>query len=153
MIFLGLLIFSISLPLIFRMVPMNPVYGIRIRASFESDKRWYDINAYGGRQLAMWSWLPVVAGVAGLFVSPEHVPIYALACVPAMLVAVLIPAIQILLWSRHGASTQAASPEEGDGHRARSVAGRLRELEQLHAERLVSESEYEAKRQKILREV
>jgi hypothetical protein len=97
----------------------------------------------------MWSWLPVVAGVAGLFVSPEYVPIYAWVCVPVLLAAVLIPAIQILVWSRHGASAQS-----GEGaHHSRSIADRLRQLEQLHAHRLVSESEYEAKRQAILRGV
>lgn len=44
--------FLLSLPLIFRKVPMNHFNGIRLRASFESEERWYDINAYGGRQLA-----------------------------------------------------------------------------------------------------
>jgi hypothetical protein len=36
---------------------MNGAYGIRIPAAFESEQRWYDINAYGGRKLAGWSWL------------------------------------------------------------------------------------------------
>ena len=49
----GILIFILSLPLISRKIPMNGGYGIRIPAAFESEQRWYDINAYGGRQLAI----------------------------------------------------------------------------------------------------
>jgi hypothetical protein len=61
----GVLIFILCLPLICRKIPMNSVYGIRIPAAFESEQRWYDINAYGGRRLAAWSWLVMVAGIAG----------------------------------------------------------------------------------------
>src|SRR5215471_8716097 len=96
----GILIFLLSLPLISRKIPMNRAYGIRIPAAFESEQRWYDINAYGGRQLAAWSWLIVAAGVVGFFISPEHRDAYALACGAVTLVAVMIPAIQIYRWSR-----------------------------------------------------
>jgi hypothetical protein len=71
--FSGILIFVLSLPLISRKIPMNGGYGIRIPAAFESEQRWYDINAYGGRQLAAWSWLITVAGTVGFFVSPSSV--------------------------------------------------------------------------------
>jgi hypothetical protein len=96
----GLLIFLISLPLIYRRIPRNGVYGIRIPAAFESDQRWYDINAYGGRLLARWSWVIVAAGVCGFFVPQTDSPVYPLACVAVMLLAVFIPIIQILRWSR-----------------------------------------------------
>jgi hypothetical protein len=46
------LLFGLSLPLVLRKAPMNEFYGIRIPAAFESKQRWYDINAYGGRQFA-----------------------------------------------------------------------------------------------------
>ncbi|MEN6319819.1 MAG: SdpI family protein [Syntrophaceae bacterium] len=39
----------ISLPLIFRKVPRNPVYGYRTRATLQNDALWYDANAYFGR--------------------------------------------------------------------------------------------------------
>jgi hypothetical protein len=96
----GLLIFLICLPLIYRKVPMNSTYGIRIAAAFESEQRWYDINAFGGRCLAAWSWLIIAAGVAGFFVSPEHKEIYALGSVVVALLSVGIPVIQIVRWSR-----------------------------------------------------
>lgn len=47
-------IFSLlSLPLIFRRVPRNPVYGYRTRATLSDDTLWYEANAYfGSRFLA-----------------------------------------------------------------------------------------------------
>jgi hypothetical protein len=96
----GLVMLLISLPLIYRKIPMNHFYGIRIRASFESDQRWYDINAYGGRQMAAWSWLIIATGLLGFFVPREHFLTYAWASIPVTLAAVLIPTIQIFRWSR-----------------------------------------------------
>ena len=96
----GILIFVVSLPLISRKVPMNGVYGIRIPAAFESDQRWYDINAYGGRQFAAWSWLITAAGVAGFFIPPEHRDVYVLATVAVTLLAIMVPVFQIFRWSR-----------------------------------------------------
>ena len=155
MLLLGLVIFAASLPLIYRKVPMNPFYGIRLPTSFESDERWHDINAYGGRQLAAWSWLPVVTGLVGLFLSPANYPAYAWCSVPPALLAVFIPVIRILIWSRRNPPRKASPIEavkrEAGGSSTRSVAERLRELEGLRAQRLVSEAEYEAKRQEILK--
>ena len=96
----GILIFVISLPLAFRKVPMNAWYGVRIRAAFESDQRWYEINAYGGRQLAIWSWLLIVFGVTGFFISSAHFNAYAYGSLAAAIVAIAIPLILILRWSR-----------------------------------------------------
>ena len=38
----------ISIPLIWRMVPRNPVYGFRTRATLNDDALWYKANAYFG---------------------------------------------------------------------------------------------------------
>ncbi|MBL9189051.1 MAG: SdpI family protein [Opitutaceae bacterium] len=96
----GLAMLLVSLPLVYRKIPMNHFYGIRIRASFESDQRWYDINAYGGRQMAAWSCLIIATGLVGFFVPREHFLTYAWASVPISLAAVFIPTIQIFRWSR-----------------------------------------------------
>src|SRR3954452_8430049 len=94
--FSGIIIFLLCLPLIRRQVPMNGVYGVRIRAAFESEQRWYDINAYGGRLLARWSWVLVVTGVGGFFVPQKYESIYPLVSVAVSLLAILIPLTQIL---------------------------------------------------------
>jgi uncharacterized membrane protein len=38
----------VSIPLIFRRVPRNPVYGYRTRATLRNDRVWYEANAYFG---------------------------------------------------------------------------------------------------------
>ena len=96
----GLVMFLICLPLIYRKIPMNHIYGIRIAAAFESEQRWYEINAYGGRRMAAWSWVIIATGTLGFFVPREHFLIYAWASVAVSLGAVLIPTVQIIRWSR-----------------------------------------------------
>ena len=97
---LGVIIFVMSLPLILRKVPMNQVFGIRIRAAFESEQRWYDINAYGGRQLATWSLLLIAAGVTGFFISPAHFDLFAYGSLVVAILAITMPLLMILRWSR-----------------------------------------------------
>ncbi len=52
---LATLFLVISIPLVKGKIPMNRVYVFRIAKAFESDEKWYKINAYGGRQLMLWS--------------------------------------------------------------------------------------------------
>jgi SdpI/YfhL protein family len=96
----GAILFGLSLPLLLRKVPMNDFYGIRIPAAFESKQRWYDINAYGGRQLAAWSWLPIAAGVAGFFIPVGAAYVYAPASLAFTAVATMVPILLIYRWSR-----------------------------------------------------
>jgi uncharacterized membrane protein len=96
----GLLMGGLSLPLIYRKVGMNHLYGIRIPEAFESEQRWYDINAYGGRCLAIGS-LPVIAvGAIGFFVPAESRPIYLPASLVVILLSVFVPVTLTLRWSR-----------------------------------------------------
>ena len=101
----GLAIFFLSLPLIYRKVSMNALYGIRIRRALESQERWYDINAYGGRQLARWSWMITAVGAMGFFVPAEHLFIYTLAGAGIVVVSTLAPIFQVLIWSRNNAAS------------------------------------------------
>jgi hypothetical protein len=96
----GLVIFGVSLPLVFRKAAMNDLYGFRIRAAFESEQRWYDINAYGGRQTAAWSWLLIGSGVAGFFIPPGAGTAYLIANGALTVVAVMVPVILVNRWSR-----------------------------------------------------
>ena len=95
----GLMIFFVSLPLVYRKVPMNSMYGIRIPAAFESEQRWYDINAYGGRQLAAWAWLIIAAGVAGFFLPEDDSSIYVPVSTIVVFAAILIPLVRIGQWT------------------------------------------------------
>jgi uncharacterized membrane protein len=74
----GLLIVAFSLPLVWRKIGRNRFYGIRVPAAFESDERWREINAYGGRLFLRWGIAVVLIGLVGL-VLPRHLwDIYAL---------------------------------------------------------------------------
>jgi SdpI/YfhL protein family len=96
----GIVTFCVCLPLIYRKVPMNRFYGIRIPQSFVSIERWYDINAYGGRILARWSCLIVVTGVAGFLVPLRFLHAYAIIAAGVMLMSVFAPLVQIIRWAR-----------------------------------------------------
>ncbi len=48
---IGVVMVVVSIPLAARMVPRNPLYGVRTRKALASDRNWYEINAYGGKLL------------------------------------------------------------------------------------------------------
>lgn len=64
---ISILIIGISLPLVMGKIPMNQIYGIRFKKSFESEESWYKINHYGGKQLIIWSIALFTFGVLSLF--------------------------------------------------------------------------------------
>ena len=109
---LGLVTLLISLPLIYRKVPMNAFYGIRIRASFQSEQRWYDINAQGGKLFAKWSALIIVAWLIGFIVPTDLFLFYAPAAAVVVLLAILMPVIQVVRWAR---STQSEASRTQNG--------------------------------------
>jgi hypothetical protein len=73
----GLLVIAASIPLILRKVPMNAIYGIRIPAAFESDARWYDINAYGAKLTLLWGLAIVLMSLLGFTLPERHRDTYA----------------------------------------------------------------------------
>jgi hypothetical protein len=58
----AILTIAAAVPLIQGKVKMNPWYGVRIPAAFESEERWFEINRYGGRLLFAWG--VAIAGTA-----------------------------------------------------------------------------------------
>ncbi len=62
----GLLIVIVSIPLVLGKIGRNRWYGIRIPAAFESEARWREINAYGGRLFLRWGILVTLIGLTGL---------------------------------------------------------------------------------------
>lgn len=91
---MGLVTMALSLPLVFRRVPMNRFYGIRTRAAFESCERWYEINAFGGKVLFVFGLFVATFGWFAGDVAPSPSSLWApaftaipfLALVPALLV-------------------------------------------------------------------
>ncbi|MCB1232515.1 MAG: SdpI family protein [Verrucomicrobiae bacterium] len=97
----GLLGAGLSLPLIWRKVPMNRLYGVRFPQSFRSDEAWYAINAYGGKVLLVASILIVGAAVYGLlFPSPA----YFITGTVVILVSVLLACVECYRFARKWAT-------------------------------------------------
>ncbi|MBE7494202.1 MAG: protein kinase [Verrucomicrobiaceae bacterium] len=97
---IGLLLFVLSLPLWLRLVPMNSFYGVRLPSTFASDKRWYDVNAYFGKQSFIWSLALMIAGMAGFYQLPRHQDSYCWAAITFSLVAIAACVISTLWWMR-----------------------------------------------------
>ena len=95
----GIVTFCVCLPLVYRNVPMNRFYGIRIPQSFVSAERWYEINELGGRLLARWSCLIIITGIVGFLVPLRLLPAYSIAAAGVILISMIVPLIQIIRWA------------------------------------------------------
>ena len=66
----GAAIVLLSIPLILRRIPPNPLYGLRVPATYKDEQVWYDANAAAGRDMAVFGMaltlLVIVLAVAGL---------------------------------------------------------------------------------------
>ena len=50
---LGAVTVVLAIPLLLRRIPPNPIYGLRLPATFKDEQVWYDANAACGRDLAL----------------------------------------------------------------------------------------------------
>ena len=67
----ALLFILLSVPLVYRKIPMNRWYGFRFRKSFQSGECWFSINEYGGRQFILWSLPLIVTGAIKIFLPMD----------------------------------------------------------------------------------
>lgn len=99
----ALLIFLVSIPLIKRKIRMNGLYGVRIKKSFESEENWYKINAYGGKQLAIWSIPMFIAGLVCFLIpisDPDELLLPLLMGAGPVTICIVIPLVRILVYAR-----------------------------------------------------
>jgi hypothetical protein len=90
---LGLVISAVSMPLIMRRVPMNHLYGVRLRKAFISERNWYELNAYGGKWLLAFGVFLVLFGFLARDLAPDPRSPWA----PAFLVAPLLALVPVLI--------------------------------------------------------
>lgn len=50
---LGPVLILVSIPLLFRWVPRNRIYGFRVAATLRHDTVWYDVNARSARHFLL----------------------------------------------------------------------------------------------------
>ncbi|MEZ5384073.1 MAG: protein kinase [Prosthecobacter sp.] len=95
---MGLLLFVLALPLWLKLVPINPVYGVRLPSTMATEKCWFTVNAVFGKQLFWWSLLVLGGGIAGFYQLPRHLDAYAWASITLTLVAVVAAVVSTLVW-------------------------------------------------------
>ena len=49
----GVIMIALGIPMKLRRVPPNPLYGLRVPATFKDAQVWYDANAASGRDLIL----------------------------------------------------------------------------------------------------
>ncbi len=79
----GLVVSAISIPLIYRRIPPNGLYGFRVRKTLENPHIWYEANAYAGRRLFIFGLLVALASV-GLYFLNLSLDAYALSVLGVM---------------------------------------------------------------------
>src|SRR5262245_11421137 len=66
----SVLLVLLAIPLILRRVPPNPIYGLRVPATYKDEQVWYDANAASGRDFAIFgacmTLFTIVLTVAGV---------------------------------------------------------------------------------------
>jgi hypothetical protein len=50
---LGPVLILVSIPLLFRWIPRNQLYGFRVAATLRNDAVWYDVNARSARHFLL----------------------------------------------------------------------------------------------------
>jgi uncharacterized membrane protein len=104
---------ALSIPLILRKVPPNPVYGYRTRATLNDEALWYEVNAYFGVRFLVASLVSAFVAV-GLFEWRGLSPAAYLDVSIALLLAPV--AIAGLLTSRFVRAIQARNQTVNAGH-------------------------------------
>ncbi len=92
----ALALIALSVPLLVRLVPPNPIYGFRLAPVFDSDRIWYETNHYAARWLLAGGVSTLLAAISLYFVPGLSVDAYAIACL-ASLVVILVPGVILSL--------------------------------------------------------
>ncbi|WP_395733240.1 protein kinase domain-containing protein [Prosthecobacter sp.] len=90
----------LNLLLWLRLVPVNRIYGVQSPATLSSPKRWYEVNAFFGKQAFWWSFVVFGAGIAGFYQLPRHQDAYAWATLTLTLVGIAASVVSTLVWIR-----------------------------------------------------
>lgn len=97
---LGVVTLVLTLPLVFRAVPMNHWYGFRTKAAFASEENWYAINARGGKMLALGSLAIILVGAAGFFVPEKWTLLYLGGALIILAIAIVVPIVSFMAWQK-----------------------------------------------------
>ena len=86
----GLLIMALSVPMMRRRIAPNPLYGLRVRATFADEWVWYEANARSGRDLLL-----VGVGICILAVVLPMIPGVTERSYPGILSVIVLVAVVV----------------------------------------------------------
>jgi hypothetical protein len=99
----GIILIFLSLPLYKKQIKMNKAYGFRLSKAFQSDENWFNINAYGAKQMIIWSTIMILIGIAILFIPIPEKPNIFLALILSvgpLILGVLVVAIKTIIYAK-----------------------------------------------------
>ncbi len=90
----GLLLIGLALPLAFRRIPPNRLYGFRVKRTLENRDVWFAANAFAGVRLAWTGLATVVAAIVFYALPIQTVATYAVAVSAVVLFGVTVAVVQ-----------------------------------------------------------
>lgn len=110
----GLLLVGLSLPLVYRKIPPNHWYGLRIKRTLGNRKVWYAANAFVGQRL-LWTGLTTVAAAIGFyFVRVDKVDTYAVAVAAVVLFSLTMAVVRSFRYVYGDLDTKAQAAGEDE---------------------------------------
>jgi hypothetical protein len=98
--FCGILLVGLSLPLIWKKVPPNGLYGFRVSQTLNNPQVWYEVNAYSGKRLFWAGVSTVLAALALYFIPGISVDAYALGVLAVFVVVMVVGLVQSVRYMR-----------------------------------------------------
>ncbi|MGO8750214.1 MAG: SdpI family protein [Thermoguttaceae bacterium] len=106
----GLTMIGLALPLVYRKIPPNHLYGFRVKRTLKNREVWFAANAFAGQRLAWVGLATVVAAVVFYGLLIENIAAYATAVASVEMVGLLVAVVQSLryLYGELGESSGSA---------------------------------------------
>jgi uncharacterized membrane protein len=92
----GLTMIGLALPLVYRKIPPNHLYGFRVKRTLENREVWFAANAFAGQRLAWVGLATVVAAVVFCGFLIENIAAYATAVASVEMVGLTVAVVQSL---------------------------------------------------------
>ncbi len=94
----GLTMIGLALPLFYRKIPPNHLYGFRVKRTLENREVWFAANAFAGQRLAWVGLATAVAAVVFYGLLIENIAAYAIAVASVEMVGLLVAVVQSFLY-------------------------------------------------------
>jgi uncharacterized membrane protein len=96
----GILLILLSIPLILRKIPPNPIYGFRVQWTLKDPDLWYPMNAYTGKWLVFVGVCSVLGAVGLSFVPGISLAVYAFSCLGIFAASIILAILQSIRYLR-----------------------------------------------------